>query len=93
MDKGRHIGALGAPFDQQMNMVGHQAVRNHCDVEQQRGLRNLLEHHLDHVVLNETGTAIGSAKRQEIALNADVVIAIQSRSPVAHAAACGNKQA
>ena len=63
---------LGKIFDEQMQMVGHEAVRKYCDPVSRRCVPKLLQQCVHHPLRGKGGTSMRGAERQEIAVRANV---------------------
>jgi uncharacterized protein YjiS (DUF1127 family) len=62
VDERLRIRTLRAAFDQQVNVIRHEAVRNQFDIEKLGGLQNVLQHQLDDIGLSKQSAASSSAK-------------------------------
>ena len=47
------IRVVGCPGNEQMHVIGHEAVRNYCEPASRRSSRNLLEHLADDRAMSE----------------------------------------
>jgi hypothetical protein len=56
------VRTIRTTLDQEMNVIGHEAVRNHGHVEEPGGLQNLLQDELDDVSMNEPWMTPSGAK-------------------------------
>jgi hypothetical protein len=62
-----------------MQMVRHEAVRNHFNVKRSRRSQELLQNQFNNIRLNEPRTPLCGAERQEITLQTDVQRRMQTR--------------
>lgn len=84
MHKSLHVRLLAFAFDEEVEMVGHEAVRNHGNVEKRCGVHNVPEHGVDNSWFDEQTIPVMCAEREEIASQADVQRSVQTRTWLRH---------
>ena len=53
-------------FDEQVDVIRHEAVGKDDDIEEVRRLKNLRQRHVDDRRISEAASSLGSAKRQKV---------------------------
>ena len=80
------IGVLSLAFDEQVNMIGHEAVRNNFDAPLDSGASDLRTNKIDSIGFDEQAIAVVPAKREEILVESDVVEGLETFGSIgAHA--------
>jgi hypothetical protein len=86
MNERHRVRIIPDSFDEQVDVIRHEAVRKDDDIEGVGRSQNLSQRHVDHRRINEAASSLCGAKRKEITLKADVEGRIESRAFVAHVA-------
>ena len=84
MHKPLNIGRLIASFDEQMNMIGHIALRDDFDVARDCRGCDVIPHERNDSCLTKERLSFRGAERQEVTASTDVNIRRQTRAFGAH---------
>ena len=72
-DEHQPVGIRGAPLHEGVQVIGHEAVRNECELLFSRGALNLRTRQCDCVGVGEETCAFVRAERQEITMPTAIV--------------------